>query len=839
MMKGLLLFILSLFLSTGCARWNMSDANPAAKIIERVMPGQSQFFKFKISDQFSSPNTFKISSENNVITILGSDQSAINAGLGHYFRHIANIHISDCGSTINIPVKWPDVKAPIEKTSPAKIRHAYNYCTHGYSYSYYTWPMWERELDRMALSGINLMLVLPGHEKVWQQTLKRFGVSDSDISKFIPGAPFTAWWLMGNMEGEGGPVPQEAIEAEADVGRRICDRLRELGVEPVVNGFTGTLPSFMPNYVKGDFIPQGGWCSYNRPPVLSPLDSSFNTIAEVWYDELHKQFGKVNYYGGDLFHEGGNAGNLDIPKCAVALQDAILKANPQGIYVMQGWGNNPRDDMLKALNKDHVLIEQLMPDLSTFGVGRYRDFHGTPWILTEANNFGGCSGMFGNLQSQSTLPERLYDKASGNIIGLGFTSEGMIQNPVVYDLWADVFWSQKNIPLNNWLEDYTIRRYGVRNADAIAAWKLLESDLYRVPHSQGGVCDFVISAIPSPTITHACCWSTNLFYWDIRKVVAAAELMVKVPSQTEGWNYDMTDLIRQILNGYSLYVRDDLVAAYEAKDIPKFKQLKQDYLEIFDDLDEMLATDTVFLLGPQFERVKSRSNDPAAQKKFISNLLQLYTTWDARPGMALSDYAGRSLTDLVKYYYKARWAYWLNECEKTLSEGKPMPKYDFKKVDAVWYKEAVEIPFKMKREGSTVKVAEKILKKYADKARACAVSSKNMTENKWNLSTANRFIQELNFDVTKDILEKGVFEATIQWKSGHNALLIEKVQLFTDGTLVCEDVHPGHTGLETKDNVYTLNVERFRDHLGTYTLKVFARGKGGNDSKGILIFKKK
>ena len=42
--------------------------------------------------------------------------------------------------------------------SPFRYRYALNYCTYNYTYSFYDWNDWERELDWMALNGVNLML---------------------------------------------------------------------------------------------------------------------------------------------------------------------------------------------------------------------------------------------------------------------------------------------------------------------------------------------------------------------------------------------------------------------------------------------------------------------------------------------------------------------------------------------------------------------------------------------------------------------------------------------------------------------------------------------------------
>ena len=42
-------------------------------------------------------------------------------------------------------------------------RYFMNVCTFGYSYAFWTWDRWEREIDWMALNGINIPLAFVGY----------------------------------------------------------------------------------------------------------------------------------------------------------------------------------------------------------------------------------------------------------------------------------------------------------------------------------------------------------------------------------------------------------------------------------------------------------------------------------------------------------------------------------------------------------------------------------------------------------------------------------------------------------------------------------------------------
>lgn len=62
------------------------------------------------------------------------------------------------------------------------------------------------ELDWMALQGVNLMLAPVGCEIVWANVLGQFGFTDAEVKDFVAGPAYTAWWLMGNLQGWGGPM---------------------------------------------------------------------------------------------------------------------------------------------------------------------------------------------------------------------------------------------------------------------------------------------------------------------------------------------------------------------------------------------------------------------------------------------------------------------------------------------------------------------------------------------------------------------------------------------------------------------------------------------------------
>ena len=50
----------------------------------------------------------------------------------------------------------------------------------------------------------------------------------------------------------------------------------------------------------------------------------------------------------DLLHEGGNPGDVPVPDAARAVESGLRTAHPDSVWVILGWQENPRRDLLAA-----------------------------------------------------------------------------------------------------------------------------------------------------------------------------------------------------------------------------------------------------------------------------------------------------------------------------------------------------------------------------------------------------------------------------------------------------------------------------------------------------------
>jgi alpha-N-acetylglucosaminidase len=262
-------------------------------------------------------DVFELSSNKAHVYIAATDANSASSALNWYLKYYCYRNMSHMGDNMAPLKKLPVIDKKIRIVSPYRFRYALNYCTINYTMSFYTWKDWERELDWMALNGVNLMLAPVGVEAVWQNTMTQLGFNQKEIFDFIPGPAFSAWWLMGNLEGWGGPVSQNMIDQQASLEKKILKRMKELGIQPVMQGFYGMVPTSLKNKEKVTVIDQGKWAGgFTRPDFLVPTDPYFEKISGIYYSEMKKLYGSdLHFFGGDPFHEGGNSKGVDLTLC--------------------------------------------------------------------------------------------------------------------------------------------------------------------------------------------------------------------------------------------------------------------------------------------------------------------------------------------------------------------------------------------------------------------------------------------------------------------------------------------------------------------------------------------
>lgn len=663
------------------------------RLAGKMIPGQARNIRFK--EMPGNTDFFELETVKGKLVIRGNNGVSMARGLNHYLRHYLRSTVSWTGNNLKTVSSLPVIKDKVHVDATLPLRYYLNYCTYSYSMAFWNWEQWEDEIDRMAMQGVNMPLVaVLGQYAVWQNTLRRLGYSEEEIIEFLPGAGYEAWWLMGNLEQFGGPVSQQFIDRQALLQKKMLDRMREYGMEPVLQGFYGMVPcSMIKKYPNADIRDTGKWITYRRPAFLSPSDSLFAKVAQVYYEEQEKLFGKSRYYGGDPFHEGGNSEGINITAASASIYAAMKEHNQQAVWVLQGWGGNPTPALLKGLRKGETIVLDLMacaraqwggvPSSQSHRDAGYLDHD---WIWCALPNFGGRIGMYGKLQSYAGGVVFANNHPKGKqVCGVGTTPEGIGTNPIDYDMVYDMAWQSDSIHVEKWMNDYTRYRYGKVNDDAEAAMQLLASSVYNCPWAADGPQESFFCARPSLKINYVSSWGTARLYYKPVQVVRSLELLLKAEKQLGGvdtYRYDVVDVARQMLADYGKYIHTQIAEAYTNKDLTAFNGYTGKFIQMILDQDGLLSTRKEFLLGEWIRQAGQCGTNPREKDMFVQNAKRQITTW-ASVDSGLHEYAHKEWNGILASLYAPRWQKYFDYLRAEM-EGRQPEKIDFFSMDTEW-----------------------------------------------------------------------------------------------------------------------------------------------------------
>ena len=672
-------------------------ATPIEGLLERIDKGASR--KIMTETVRSDRDFFEITSKNGKPLIRGNNYVSIASGINWYLKYSVGVHLTWNSMHASLPATLPLVQGVERHTTDIKHRYYLNYCTLSYSMAFWDWKRWEQELDWMALHGINLCLDIVGTDVVWRNVLLKLGYTKDEANEFVAGPAFQAWWLMNNLEGWGGPNSDNWYQQRERLQKQIMKRMKELGINVCLPGYSGMVPYDAKQRLGLDVADPGKWNDYKRPAFLQPTSKRFAEIASIYYKEQQRLYGKADFYSMDPFHEGGNAGGVDLRKAGEAIMGAMKAVNPNAVWVVQAWGACPYPSMIKHLkNGDMLVLDLYSENRPQWGNSestwyRKEGFNGHDWAFCMLLNFGGNVGMFGKLQH--VVDEYYKARCSSfksTMKGVGLTMEGIENNPVMYELVSELPWRDAKFSWKEWLHDYVEARYGnINNAKVHDAWLLLARSVYGAGAKivEQGCHESVLCARPALDVYQVSSWSEMEEFYNPDDVINAARLMVEASHEVkanDNFRYDLVDVTRQAIAEQARYVYDEVVAAYKAKDRKMFDYTTKRFLDILLQQDRMLSSMPDFMVGGWIRSARNLGTNAQESDHYEWNARVQITTWGNRNAAekgGLREYAHKEWNGVLADFYYPRWKAYFAALAATF-DGKPMKNIDFYAMDEAW-----------------------------------------------------------------------------------------------------------------------------------------------------------
>lgn len=649
----------------------------ARAVLTRQLGARAAEFDLSWMAATDEREVYELGAAGGRVKVAGSSGGAICRGAYSYLRASCNAMITWSGRHVELPARLPDA-AQRRVECPYKVVQYLNPCTYGYTMAFWDWARWERELDWMALHGINMPLAMEGQEAIWQKVWLSLGLTQAEIDQFSTGPAHLPWHRMGNINNFDGPLPQNLIDEKRILQRKVLDRMRELGMKPVAPAFSGFVPqgfkrvhpeaeTFTLLWLPEEFktIPRN-----TRTFILHPGEQAlYKQIGKKFIEEYKAEYGEVEYYLADTFNELAvpvreDHRSEDLERFGRTVFEGIEAGDPNGTWVMQGWlfvyaadfwDNASVEALLRGVPNDRMLIIDYANDLTPAVKGKYapgqwkvqKAFFGKQWINGMAHTFGGNNNVKGNLALMASEPAAVLASGErGNLVGWGMCPEGIENNEIVYELMTDAGWRREPIDLAEWIPNYCKARYGSCPEAMREAWALLLKSAYsshiwmtkQAWQGEPGDHPVAASVDAGPTFQKA----VRLF------LSCAGEL-----GKNELYRNDLIEMVVQAVGGY---VDQALALAVQAEDAQEGEAAEENAGHAIGWLNRMdallhLREDRRLETWMKAARAWAKSDDEAAY--YDENARRLITTWG---WPELSDYASRQWSGLTRDYYAARWA---------------------------------------------------------------------------------------------------------------------------------------------------------------------------------------
>lgn len=670
MMKRLKFCLLLLSVLPCATGWGQ-PAKEVLQVIGRYAGGQRLPVEVSVSlDKQDGHDVFETSVKGGVLHINASSGVAASRAFYEYVKSRGAGIAAWSGHRLDLSGELPEQE---KRTVVSPFRHHYyfNVVTFGYTMPYWDWSRWEKEIDWMALHGIDMPLALVANEAISARVWKKLGLTDEEIADYFVGPAHFPWMRMGNISGIDGPLPLSWHQGQVALQHQILDRMKSLGMKPICPGFAGFLPKSMKRIFPDIELVETSWCDgafHNW--MLSPQDPLFSRIGQLFIEEWEKEFGKNDYYIVDSFNEmeipfppkGTEERYTLLADYGSKVYNSIKAGNPDAVWVMQGWmfgyqrhiwDYETLQSLVSKVPDDKMLLLDLAVDYNRcfwkteVNWEFYKGMFGKEWVYSVIPNMGGKSGLTGELEVYANgRLDALNSPNRGNLVGYGMAPEGLENNEVIYELICDAGWSTEKIDVDEWLRNYSLCRYGKVTDGLMKFWKGLQESVY------GSFTDhprYNWQFRPG-TVRRGSIRANDAFYRGIEALAATIPVMKDSPL----FVVDMIEMTVQYLGGKIELLVQAIDRAYQDGDIGKAAEMEVEFEALMSGADRLLCSHPTLRLENWLAYARNWGDTPVLKDYYEKNARRIVTIW----GPPVDDYSARIWSGLLRDYYLPRWKHY-------------------------------------------------------------------------------------------------------------------------------------------------------------------------------------
>ena len=607
-------------------------------LIKRNTPKIADSFIIKNIEPDNGSDTYEIYTEDGKIVLAGNSNLSLAMAYYRYLNEYCGIILTNGDYDISTTGTAPLPEGKISFTARQQIRARTSHEFFALEGNYWGFDRWEKEIDLMAMHGINTAYQPVGFDGVLFATLCEFGLDEKLCAEFASGPAFLSRQLTGNVAGMHSVNSKDYLERKIYIGKKITEREKELGIEPIFPAILPSVPfSLRKKYIKMDIFKAPLW--YNLPPIF--YIKSENAFFEIFNLKFLKKQRELlgetkNYFFEPLYDVNQKGYNSYLASMGERLSEVLHAFDSEAVCYTH----------LSAINAEFFKEISGKKFIFIKDSGDEALLNGKRYIVPIKGNLYGRTSIYGDINKVCGCPF-LKD---GNALGTTLELDTFRENPLYCAAALKAVSANEPFDSDEFTKDYAHKRYKTDEyTDDLLEIKNL---CYVSDESVGSI----ICARPTTQINHTALFDTMERKYDYRKLFEIAKRMLENSARkTDTLRADIQSVLRQALSDFAYPVYKLATEFFRSKNVNNFEQASNLFLEICEDIDRLLKTREETNLSARYEEAHSLGNSKDEKEAIDINFLMLHTIWGPLGHTMLYDTAWAEWGGLVKDYYAKRW----------------------------------------------------------------------------------------------------------------------------------------------------------------------------------------
>lgn len=603
----------------------------------------------------------------------------------------------------------------------AKYRTCLEYTTFSCGACWWDWERWENEIDFMAMHGINLPLTVIGTEAVWLKTLMDLGMKEDLALACISGPAFWGWQLYNCFDGYLPQASRESVDKRIELGRKIFEREKQLGMQPLMHGYSGYVSrNFIQAKLRARLNKTDEWCCFPAQYHISALDTNFHRVGALYYKNLGLLIGEGSFFLADPFtaHPPAKRDSAFLAGVGNAIYKLVETQNENAMWVMHS--SSAKAAMFRTVPHDKVLI------IDNGEMYKEEAFEDIGFILGSSFNSGDVTAIHGDFSACAGV--KFAKINAENVVGVGAFSDGAYSNEAFRQFSYAALADELNV--DEWLETYVKNRYKTDSAAAVEAIQLLKNSCWKSgqPAREHGS---AVCTRPSTLLRHTSVGDSGCeIDYNIADVFAAAKKLVEAEGSTREYELDVADVLRQALSDLANIVCKKALEGYKTKNVALFEDNTNLFLNLVEDMDRLMMTKKEFSLPHYLKAANASGTTAEESQNFEINVLAQTTLFGPTKDCVLYDTCWKEWGGSLKTFYGMRWRAMFEQLAANFKKFRRIPEktktqvferdaytgsefnHKLSKVEKAWIAEYAPDNDGVERE-NTLDVAKQLIAKYA------------------------------------------------------------------------------------------------------------------------------